>query len=48
MDAMDQIRDQQGWGARIAALAWLRRLFRLRRRNAAVWAITPDGKLIRL
>ena len=36
------------WGARIEMVVWLQRLLGLRRRAAEVWAVTPDGKLIRL
>jgi hypothetical protein len=46
MDTMR--RALQSWGAQMRAVVWLQRLLGLRRRAAEVWAMTPDGKLIRL
>jgi hypothetical protein len=41
-------RDRKDLNAWLVAVEWLQRLLRLRRRAAEVWAITPDGKLIRM
>lgn len=48
MISMNYVRERQGWGVRAGLTRWLRRMVRLRRGGAAVWQVTPDGKMIRM